>query len=47
MEFSIEHLSKSFGEKKVLEDIHFSFEEGKFMAFWVETERAKQRSLTV
>ncbi|MDY3052692.1 MAG: ABC transporter ATP-binding protein [Ndongobacter sp.] len=29
MNLIIDHLSKSFGEKKVLEDIHFSFEEGK------------------
>ena len=29
MKFIIENLSKSFGDKKVLKDINFTFEEGK------------------
>lgn len=29
MKFTVEHLSKSFGEKRVLEDINFTFEQGK------------------
>lgn len=29
MKFAVEHLSKSFGEKRVLEDINFTFEQGK------------------
>ena len=29
MKFKVEHLSKSFGEKRVLNDINFTFEQGK------------------
>ena len=29
MKFTVEHLSKSFGEKRVLEDINFTFDQGK------------------
>ena len=29
MKFKVEHLSKSFGEKRVLNDIDFTFEQGK------------------
>ena len=29
MKFKVEHLTKSFGEKRVLNDINFTFEQGK------------------
>lgn len=29
MKFTVEHLSKSFGEKQVINDIDFTFEQGK------------------